>query len=146
MAKRKAYESCFECEFGTPAIGKKGYRIPAEVARRLKDCDEPQLDVDRADEIFTGNQLDLRLEYDPIGQDEAQGQKKILDTTCDLAFIGTCAGFTARADVIRVTLGVPHDVDIHALEKFLGRTGKLAVSVLGPANPEEAAEENGEAE
>lgn len=118
-----------DCEFKGVSIGKDKLRL--SVAFKRDD-----LELEAADRLFTGSQLNVNLSCDPNGKKDVDGQKKLADTTIDTDCVVECHGFRVASDRFSASLSMPKKgSDVKTLSEFANCSGKIKMKRTGDATP-----------
>jgi hypothetical protein len=138
--KKASFENEVDCEFKGIGIGKEKLRIGVNVGR-------DQIDLDKADELFCGSQLQVRVDCDPNRNKDVDGQQTMEGSTITLDGVANVLGYGVKTDhysiSLQFTIGA---IELNEIGKFANRKGKLFCSRIGDAPTSGGDDGEGDAE
>lgn len=117
------------CKFGNINVGTETCAIGVTVER-------DQIDYVALEPVVVGARLEVRLTFDPNGQEDADGQSTLIDTATALESVVDCPSLkiTPRALGFRLSFNLG-SVDVTQLLALAQAHGTISITRLGALEP-----------
>lgn len=137
MAKETKFERRIPVEFGGVSLNKEKARIGFSV-----DRGDSSLDLEKADGLFAGAQLEVQLETDPNAGGDAAGQQTMDAADVTLDGVADVMRFSVASEKIGASLVFNiKAIDVAALTRFRNSKGHVSVRRIGDAESKADASE-----
>lgn len=122
------------CRYGNVSIGPERCSIGVTVSRA-------RIDAPRLEPIVVGARLSVDLAWDPCGDADVAGQKKMLDTAVRISGVADCPSLSIRPEKLSFRLAFSaHEADLLSLARIAQKEGTITMERTG------SADDNGEKE